>query len=90
VCPGFVRYHWRYEILKWIPGFDIKKIQIVQNEREPFHPDSSIVILSYDIAFKITQRLDQTNFKVCIVDEAQLICRIGFDGVSSLDTIPKC
>lgn len=25
LCPTFVRYYWRYEILKWFPGFDLKK-----------------------------------------------------------------
>lgn len=23
LCPMYVRYHWRYEILKWLPGYDI-------------------------------------------------------------------
>lgn len=29
LCPGYVRYHWRYEILKWIPGFNFSQIQIL-------------------------------------------------------------
>ncbi len=26
ICPSFVKYHWRYEILKWLPGFEIQRI----------------------------------------------------------------
>lgn len=25
-CPQFVKYHWRYEILKWLPGFELQRI----------------------------------------------------------------
>jgi SWI/SNF-related matrix-associated actin-dependent regulator 1 of chromatin subfamily A len=26
VCPNFCKYHWRHEVLKWLPGFELKRI----------------------------------------------------------------
>ncbi len=26
LCPNFSKFHWRYEILKWLPGFEIERI----------------------------------------------------------------
>ena len=36
ICPKFLQYMWRYEILKWLPGYDIKKIQVFLNENQKF------------------------------------------------------
>ena len=59
LCPSFAKFSWRYEILKWLPGFDIRRIQVLQNEREDLRPTASILVVTYDLAVKMTFRLQQ-------------------------------
>jgi SWI/SNF-related matrix-associated actin-dependent regulator 1 of chromatin subfamily A len=83
-CPSFVKYHWRYEVLKWLPSINLRAIQIVQNERELIRDSSSVVIVTYEAAFKQIGRLEQ--FKVSIVDEAESICKVNTN--YNLDNMP--
>mmetsp|Transcript_17360 Transcript_17360/g.21898 ORF Transcript_17360/g.21898 Transcript_17360/m.21898 type:complete len:211 (-) Transcript_17360:2218-2850(-) len=85
LCPAFLKYSWRYEILKWLPGFDIDRIQILANEREPFRPNTSILIVNFDLATHMIWRLQQLQLKVCIVDEAQWFS----SGTKNFDRLPK-
>ena len=62
---------WRYEILKWLPGYDIKKIHIMKNENDKFDTKHQIVIITYELAAKLHFKMEDLKFKVCIVDEAQ-------------------
>ena len=71
LCPKFLQYMWRYEILKWLPGFDIKKIQILQNDTQAFDPKYQIVIINYELAAAQSYKIEDYRFKVCIADEAQ-------------------
>ena len=57
LCPAFTKFAWRQEILKWLPGFDIERIQVLQNEREELRPNASILIVTYDLAVKMMWRL---------------------------------
>jgi hypothetical protein len=52
-CPPYLRYMWRYELLKWLPGFDIKKIKILSNDKDKMDGPHSIYIMSYEIASKL-------------------------------------
>ncbi len=62
---------WRYEILKWLPGYDINKIQIFKNENEQFDTYKyQITIITYDLAAKLHYKIEDHKFKVCIADEA--------------------
>ena len=70
LCPSFLKYSWRHEILKWLPGFDLDRIQILGNEREQFRPNTSILIVNFDLAVIMLWRLQQLQLRVCIVDEA--------------------
>lgn len=58
MCPSFVKYHWRYEILKWLPGFELQRIQIIQNEREAYSPNSSVFIIPYEVAMKSVNKIE--------------------------------
>jgi SNF2 family DNA or RNA helicase len=62
---------WRYEILKWLPGYDIKKIQIFQNENMELDQKYQIIIMTYELAAKLHYKIEDFKIKVCIVDEAQ-------------------
>ncbi|CDW78143.1 UNKNOWN [Stylonychia lemnae] len=72
LCPKFALYMWRYEILKWLPGYDINKIQIIKNESQAFDQQYSITIISYDHAAIMANKIEDYKFKVCIADEAQI------------------
>lgn len=71
LCPTFAKFSWRSEILKWIPGFDIDRVQVLSNEREELRHSASILIVTYELAVKMLWRLQELHLKVCIVDEAQ-------------------
>lgn len=85
LCPVFAKFNWRQEILKWLPGFDIERIQVLQNEREEFRPNASILIVTYDLAVKMIWRLQELQLKVCIVDEAHWFS----SGSKNMDRLPK-
>eukprot|EP00347_Sterkiella_histriomuscorum_P001302 403372559 len=72
LCPRFCQYMWRYEILKWLPGYDINRIQIIRNDKQEFTSQFQMVIIPYDIAATIPVRIENFGFKVCIADEVQL------------------
>ena len=57
-CPNIAKFTWRSEVLKWLPGFDIRKIQVLQNEREELRPCTSILIVTFDLAVKMNYRLN--------------------------------
>ncbi len=57
VCPNFCKYHWRHEVLKWLPGFELKRIQVLVNEREEISSDASVLIVTFDIAYKMLPKL---------------------------------
>ena len=82
-----MRYHWRYEVLKWLPGFHFSRIQILQNERDVFSLDAQVIIVSFEIALRIQNRL---KFKVVIVDESESIFKSSSNnGLYNLDSIGK-
>lgn len=70
ICPSFAKFQWRQEILKWLPGFELFRIQVLQNEKESLRPQTSVLIVTYDLAIKMTYRLLQLQLRICIVDEA--------------------
>lgn len=70
ICNKYMQYAWRHEILKWLPGYDNKKIQIFKNENEEFDSKHQIIIITFELAAKIHYRIEDFKIKVCIVDEA--------------------
>lgn len=40
ICPNYLKYHWRYEILKWLPGIQLSKIHVLKNSSTPIKTGS--------------------------------------------------
>ena len=48
VCPAIFLQRWREEFVKWIPNFDLSKIQIIKGDAdEKFRPGAVITIVAY-------------------------------------------
>ncbi|CAI2373984.1 unnamed protein product [Moneuplotes crassus] len=73
ICPSTIKYLWRDEILKWLPGLDGTEIQVLRTGSDKFRGSSSIFIMTYELAVKFSGMIAGINFKFAIVDEAHYL-----------------
>ena len=70
ICPASLKFVWRDEIVKWIPSVREGDVQIIENGKEHFNPHCCVFIMSYELASKRADDLEDLNFQICIADEA--------------------
>ena len=81
VCQQVSKFGWRHEILKWMPGIDFSKIQVLKNDHDKIREGVMIVVASYEQASRQSQQILAQGFKVAIVDEVQVFKdKLFFDG----------
>ncbi|CAI2373818.1 unnamed protein product [Moneuplotes crassus] len=73
ICPSTIKYLWRDEILRWLPGLDRSEIQVMRKGNDQFNPYSAIFIMTYELAVKFSSEINHLGFKVAIVDEAHYL-----------------
>ena len=67
ICPSSLRFNWQQEILNWMDGFVAKnEIQLYAKGGTPISLKAKVVIISYDLAWKMIDMVD--HFKVAIAD----------------------
>ena len=82
VCPQTLQSLWREEFVKWIPKFDVGKIQIVRGAPdEQLCPQAAIYIVSYQslVQKPCLDLIKTLPFKVCIADCASVLKKKGSD-----------
>lgn len=51
ICPLHLKYFWRYEILKWLPGLDLERdLQVFKHSQDKIKAKVQIVIIGYEEA----------------------------------------
>ena len=91
VCPASVKYNWRKEVSKWIPGLK-ESIQIIEGFGGFVSKRPRVTIINYDLlkSEHILSQIKELSFLVGIVDEAHY-CKnetsIRANGVLGLDGI---
>lgn len=89
VCPASLKMNWRKEILQWFNNrIQPDDIHIVKMSKAPI-PNTKVVILAYDICYKIERKLEEKNFNVVIADEAHFLKSTGAKRSFSLLPILK-
>ena len=73
IAPSTLRHTWKDEFKKWIPSMKDKDIQMFKTGKDEWSPDAFIFIMSYDLATKRQEELQQRKFKMCIADEAHYL-----------------
>ncbi|CDW80246.1 snf2 family n-terminal domain containing protein [Stylonychia lemnae] len=73
VTPSSLRYTWKDEILKWLPQIKSEQIQIFKTGKDQWNSQAIIYIMTYDLAMKRYEEIDERNFKVCVADEAHYL-----------------
>ena len=70
ICPATLKLNWRNEWMKW----DIKglEVEIIKPDTKKF-PDTSVVILNYELLPKWQKELRQHEWSVMIVDEVHYV-----------------
>ena len=72
ITADCLKFHWRYEIMKWLPGLCLRKdIQVLQG-RQMIRHGIQILILSHQEFHFYEKRLKLLGLKVVILDEAQI------------------
>lgn len=71
ICPSSLKLNWEREILKWeLASHAPHNIQIIKDANEKINPKSRWVIVSYDIAKKLTALAGTPLPSLVIFDEA--------------------
>ncbi|CAI2382484.1 unnamed protein product [Moneuplotes crassus] len=74
ICPSSLKHIWKYEILKWLSS-EIKEeeIQVFETGKDDFDKSRKIFIFSYELATRMSEKIDKMEFKVVIIDEAHYL-----------------
>lgn len=74
VCPSSLKLNWKKEILEWLPEA-VKKdeIQVVKSSSEDFDNGKKFYIMSYDLSFRLGDKLKKKDFQFIIADEAHYV-----------------
>lgn len=78
VTPSSLKFQWRDEITNWLSEDNVTKkdVQIIKNSKEKLKDNIKFYITSYDLCFRICDKLLDKNFKFAIADEAHYIKNI--------------
>ena len=87
ICPSSLKYAWRDELLMWLGPRDdgsgglgdlgqirSSQIQVISKENEEFLvPEVTYFIISYSLAWKMSELIAKLAFQIVIVDEAHYL-----------------
>ena len=78
IAPSSLKLNWRDEISNWLSEMKITKkdIQIIKKAKDELQDNIKFYIASYDLCFKISDKLLAKKFKFAIADEAHYIKNI--------------
>ena len=69
-APANVKYNWKQEIEKWLPG---ERIQVVNSGSEQIRKDIDFTIINYDLVTKQMNNLIRLGPNMCILDEVHYL-----------------
>lgn len=72
-CPSSLKYTWRDEFLQWIPTIKKDDIQLFKTGKDSFNDNAKIFIMSYDLASRKSEEIQNRNFNCAIADEAHYL-----------------
>lgn len=73
LAPSSLKFLWRDEILKWIPGVSKHDIEVINRSKRAFASNSQIYIMSFDMAKNVERIIGSQTFHVAIADEAHYL-----------------
>lgn len=71
VCPASLRENWRREFIKW--GFENLKVQILTSSSDIIDETADVLITSFNLSIRITEKLSKRSFDILIVDESHYL-----------------
>ncbi len=69
ICPAYLKYTWKNEIEKWIPG---SSPSVIVTGKDPLD-QSTPLIVSYELAAKKSKELKKMKFGMVICDESHYL-----------------
>jgi SWI/SNF-related matrix-associated actin-dependent regulator of chromatin subfamily A-like protein 1 len=66
ICPAYLRYNWRHEIEKWVPGTETTIISTGKDPLDGVLP----LIISYELAASKSKELAKMKFDMVVCDES--------------------
>ena len=73
VTPSSLRYNWRDEIRRWLDDVMEHDIQLINKSSVELRRNAKFLITSYDLASRMSERLEEYGFKGAILDEAHYL-----------------
>jgi len=69
ICPAYLRYTWKHELEKWVPGIESSVILTGKDSLEQVCP----LIISYELAATKAKELKKMKFEMVICDESHYL-----------------
>ncbi|KAL4429726.1 hypothetical protein ABPG74_001412 [Tetrahymena malaccensis] len=74
ICPSSLKYNWKEEIVKWAyPPLKEMQVQILSKQSEEIYIMTRVLIVSYDLAPKIEDKIKRFKTNIVIADEAHYL-----------------
>ena len=94
LCPASLKENWKREFIKWSAGsggsIEPSEIQILESSNEAIREDARIIILSYQLALRVSDKLSQRGpFDLLILDESH-VCKSASSQVSRIVLLVLC
>ncbi|KAL4469864.1 hypothetical protein ABPG72_011085 [Tetrahymena utriculariae] len=85
ICPSSLKYNWKEEIVKWsYPTLKDMQVQILSKQSEEIYIMTRVLIVSYDLAPKIEEKIKRFKTNIVIADEAHYLKNAQAKRTSSL------
>lgn len=69
ICPAYLRYTWKHELEKWVPGIESSVILTGKDSLQQICP----LIISYELAATKAKELKKMKFQMVICDESHYL-----------------
>ncbi|EAR82842.2 helicase carboxy-terminal domain protein (macronuclear) [Tetrahymena thermophila SB210] len=74
ICPSSLKYNWKEEIVKWAyPPLKEMQVQILSKQAEEIYIMTRVLIVSYDLAPKVEEKIKRFKTNIVIADEAHYL-----------------
>lgn len=81
ICPASLKENWKREFIKWSKSIEPSDIQILESSADELNPNAQIIILSYQLALRVPEKLSKRSYDLLILDESH-ICKSASSQVS--------